>query len=186
MTACRPTLALGALAMLLLSGPAQAQHHGGHRHGQSAPATPYAGMQSRDIKALSEAEQADLRAGRGMGLALAAELNGYAGPMHALEHADALGLDTTQRARLTQLMDAMRADAIAAGERLIAAERALDRLFAGGTASPEAVRAATAAVATAQGEVRAIHLVTHIATREVLTPAQRDRYAALRGYRTPG
>ena len=186
MPAFRPTLAV--LAVLLLAGPALAQHHGGHRHGHGhgGPAAPYAGMQSRDIKALSEAEIADLRAGRGMGLALAAELNGYAGPMHALEHADALGLDTTQRARLTQLMDAMRADAIAAGERLIAAERALDRLFAGGTASPEAVRAATAAVATAQGEVRAVHLVTHIAAREVLTPAQRDRYAALRGYRTPG
>ena len=42
MTACRPTLALGALAMLLLAGPALAQHHGGHRHGQAAPATPYA------------------------------------------------------------------------------------------------------------------------------------------------
>lgn len=182
----RPAICLAALGLAWLAHPAQAQHHGGHRHGPAAPAAPYAGLQSRDIKALSEAELADLRAGRGMGLALAAELNGYAGPMHALEHADALGLDAAQRARLTQLMDTMRADAIAAGERLIAAERALDRLFAEGTASPEAVRAATAAVATAQGEVRAVHLVTHIAAREVLTPAQRDRYAALRGYRTPG
>ena len=37
---------------------------------------PYAGMQSRPIKALSEQQLADLQAGRGMGLALAAELNG--------------------------------------------------------------------------------------------------------------
>ncbi|MCX7377602.1 MAG: periplasmic heavy metal sensor [Alphaproteobacteria bacterium] len=186
MTACRPTLAIGALAMLLLAGPAQAQHHGGHRPGHAAPATPYSGLQSRDIKALSETEIADLQAGRGMGLALAAELNGYAGPMHALEHADALGLDAGQRARMAQLMETMRADAIAAGARLIVAERALDRLFAEGSASPEAVRAAVAAVTTAQGDVRAAHLVTHIAAREVLTPAQRDRYAVLRGYRAPG
>ena len=41
--------------------------------------TPYAGMQSRPIKALSEQQVADLQAGRGMGLALAAELNGYPG-----------------------------------------------------------------------------------------------------------
>lgn len=35
--------------------------------------TPYAGMQSRPIKALSDLQVADLRAGRGMGLALAAQ-----------------------------------------------------------------------------------------------------------------
>ena len=44
--------------------------------------TPYAGMQTRPIKALSEQQVADLGAGRGMGLALAAELNGYPGPSH--------------------------------------------------------------------------------------------------------
>jgi hypothetical protein len=38
---------------------------------------PYAGLAGRSIKALSEQQIADLQAGRGMGLALAAELNGY-------------------------------------------------------------------------------------------------------------
>ena len=42
---------------------------------------PYAGLEGRSVKALSEQQIADLRAGRGMGLALAAELNGYPGPM---------------------------------------------------------------------------------------------------------
>jgi len=46
--------------------------------------TPYAGMQMRSIKALSDQQIADLAAGRGMGLALAAELNGYPGPSHVL------------------------------------------------------------------------------------------------------
>jgi hypothetical protein len=54
--------------------------------------TPYAGMQTRSIKALSEKQVADLGAGRGMGLALAAELNGYPGPSHVLELADQLVL----------------------------------------------------------------------------------------------
>ncbi len=54
--------------------------------------TPYAGMQTRPIKALSEQQMADLSAGRGMGLALAAELNGYPGPVHVLELADKLNL----------------------------------------------------------------------------------------------
>jgi hypothetical protein len=42
--------------------------------------TSLGGMQSRPIKALSDQQVSDLRAGRGMGLALAAELNGYPGP----------------------------------------------------------------------------------------------------------
>ena len=54
-----------------------------HAHAQQ-PAAPYAGYQQRPIKALSEQQIADLRAGRGMGLALAAELNGYPGPVHVL------------------------------------------------------------------------------------------------------
>lgn len=52
---------------------------------------PYAGLQSRSIKALSDEQLADLRAGRGMGLALLAELNGYPGPLHVIELADPLG-----------------------------------------------------------------------------------------------
>src|SRR5919107_1454461 len=44
-------------------------------------------MLGRPVKSLSEQQVADLRAGRGMGLALPAELNGYPGPMHVLEHA---------------------------------------------------------------------------------------------------
>jgi hypothetical protein len=41
---------------------------------------PYAGLQARPIKSLSAEQIADLKAGRGMSLALAAELNGYPGP----------------------------------------------------------------------------------------------------------
>ena len=67
--------------------PADRIHRFRHRvHAQ----TPYAGMQTRPIKALSEQQIADLGAGRGMGLALAAELNGYPGPSHVLELADKL------------------------------------------------------------------------------------------------
>lgn len=53
---------------------------------------PYAGMQARQIKSLSDQQIADLKAGRGMGLALAAELNGYPGPSHLLELSEQLGL----------------------------------------------------------------------------------------------
>ena len=49
------------------------------------------------MKSLSDQQLSDLRAGRGMGMALPAELNGYPGPVHVLELADALGLTPEQR-----------------------------------------------------------------------------------------
>src|SRR5712692_2276537 len=74
--------------------------------------TPYAGMQTRPIKALSEQQMADLAAGRGMGMALAAELNGYPGPVHVLELADKLNLSPDQRAGIQRLFDSMKAEAV--------------------------------------------------------------------------
>src|ERR1700731_5463395 len=81
--------------------------------------TPYAGMQTRAIKALSEQQVADLGAGRGMGLALAAELNGYPGPSHVLELADKLNLSADQRAEIQRLFESMRAEAVPLGSKLI-------------------------------------------------------------------
>ena len=91
---------------------------------------PYAGLEQRTVKALSEQQIADLRAGRGMGLALPAELNGYPGPSHVLENADALGLSAEQREHTKGLFEAMKAEAVPVGERLIEQEAKLDRLFA--------------------------------------------------------
>jgi hypothetical protein len=71
--------AIAIAAILGLASPALAQQ-------------PYAGLQNRSIKSLSDQQIADLNAGRGMGLALAAELNGYPGPMHAIELASDLHL----------------------------------------------------------------------------------------------
>ena len=45
----------------------------------------YAGQQARSIKSLSDDEIAALRKGEGMGMAKAAELNGYPGPAHVLQ-----------------------------------------------------------------------------------------------------
>ena len=61
--------------------------------GSSAVATdnPYRDHTERPIKALSSEQVDCLLAGRGMSFALAAELNGYPGPLHALEVAEANG-----------------------------------------------------------------------------------------------
>jgi Spy/CpxP family protein refolding chaperone len=146
---------------------------------------PYAGLQERSIKALSEQQIADLRAGRGMGLALAAELNGYPGPMHVLELADPLGLSAEQRARMQELFAAMKAEAVPLGEQLIAQEADLDRQFADKTMTPARLEASTNAIGATTGALRRAHLKYHLSTLDVLTPAQAQRYAELRGYNAP-
>lgn len=149
------------------------------RHGQHAP---YAGLQQRDIKALSEQQIADLRAGRGMSLALPAELNGYPGPAHALELAEPLRLSPEQRSKTQALFDRMQQEAKALGEEVIAAERALDRLFKDKRVGPENLASATSRAATVQGRLRESHLRYHLAMMDVLTAEQVDRYKRLRGY----
>jgi hypothetical protein len=168
-------LAIAVLAVVALAGSALAQH----QHGQS----PYAGMQQRPVKALSDQQLADLQAGRGMGLALAGELNGYPGPSHVLELADQLQLDDAQRQRVRQLYESMKAEAIPVGEKLIAQEAALDQAFARREILPATLTSLTAQIGETQGELRAVHLKYHLTTAELLSPHQRHRYAELRGYR---
>jgi Spy/CpxP family protein refolding chaperone len=143
---------------------------------------PYAGLQARPVKTLSDQQIADLKAGRGMGLALAAELNGYPGPMHVLELATPLGLNDDQRAKVAGLFDAMKREAVPLGERLIGAETALDRQFADKTITASSLGEATRDIASLQGELRLAHLKYHLATLELLTPEQATRYSTLRGY----
>ena len=143
---------------------------------------PYSGMQSRPIKALSDQQVADLRAGRGMGLALAAELNGYPGPSHLLELSDRLGLTSDQHSALKEMFDAMKAETIPIGENLIVQEQRLDRLFAEKTVSAEQLKDATKDIGETQARLRNAHLSYHLQARAILQPDQILRYAELRGY----
>jgi len=144
--------------------------------------SPYSGMQTRSIKALSEQQVADLTAGRGMGLALAAELNGYPGPSHVLELADELDLSAEQRARVQKLFDSMKQEALPLGSKLIEEETELDRQFSNHTVTPASLKSATAAIAATQGELRETHLKYHLITVTLLTDSQRQQYSKMRGY----
>lgn len=139
-------------------------------------------METRPVKALSKEQIADLEAGRGMGLALAAELNGYPGPLHVLEFAKALNLTDEQVSRTKKLLERMKAEAIPIGRRLIDEEATLDSLFAEKMITAASLAEATKRIASAQGDLRAAHLRYHLDTADILSPEQVGRYAKLRGY----
>lgn len=148
--------------------------------------TPYAGLETRSIKALSPQDVDDFRAGRGMGMALAAELNNYPGPRHVLDLSDRLGLSPAQKIRVSGLFDEMSARAQALGAQILDAEARLDRSFAAGDADETALRSMTADIAALKGELRYVHLRYHLVVRGLLSKDQIARYRDLRGYGSAG
>jgi Spy/CpxP family protein refolding chaperone len=177
---------LGIAVLLQMSMTASAQSHApqGHASQGHAPQShaPYAEMRDRAIKALSEQQVADLKAGKGMGLALPAELNGYPGPIHVLEFADQMNLTGEQRQRTSELFRNMKDEAVPLGERLIESEAGLDRLFANRTITPATLDTTTNDIARLQGQLRQTHLKYHLAMVDLLSPEQIQRYRQLRGY----
>jgi Spy/CpxP family protein refolding chaperone len=162
---------IAAAASIILTGSAIAQQ-------------PYAALQSRSIKTLSDQEIADLNAGRGMGLALAAELNGYPGPIHTIELANQLHLSPEQITKLKALFESMRAETIPLGTTLISQERDLNNDFANRTITLENLEKTTQGIGATQAALRAAHLKYHLSTVAILTPEQVAQYNELRGYRT--
>ncbi len=143
-------------------------------------ALPAAAAPAADIKALPAAQQQALLEGRGMGMAKAADLNGYPGPRHVLALAAELALSKDQRERTEALLAAMQDDAKALGAQLVEEERKLDRLFADGLASRDGMLSILNRISSLQGSLRARHLEAHLAQRDVLDADQLARYRELR------
>ncbi len=162
-----------ACAALLVAAalPAGAQH-----------ASPYAGQERNEIKALSAQEVNSLLAGHGMGYAKAAELNGYPGPMHVSELAEQLALTPQQLKSSQQLMHEHKERARRLGAEVVAAERALDQLFRDRRADATAVASGAERIGLLQAQLRAEHLNTHLLQTALLSTDQARRYTELRGY----
>ncbi len=143
---------------------------------------PYAGMETRAIKALSSTEIADYLAGKGMGLARSGELNHYPGPAHVLALASELALTPEQQARTRALFQAMERDAMALGKEIVSRERQLDQLFAGKAITPAALEQSLQAIATLQSQLRRVHLQSHLDQAAMLSSEQVRQYDQLRGY----
>jgi Spy/CpxP family protein refolding chaperone len=148
---------------------AHAQH--GAAHGE-APAIPHHAL----VQTYEKAFEQNLAEGRGFGMAFAADQNGYPGPLHVLELKDHLKLTADQEARMQAMLAAMFAESRPKSARLLESEAKLRQLFAAGRAEEAAVRAATAEVEKARTEVRLVHLLFHLKTRDVLTDEQRRLY----------
>jgi len=173
------------IAAILVAGTAAATvAQQAHKH--TAPAQPYAGQQLRAVTSLSPEELQGFLDGRGMGLARAAELNGYPGPMHVLELEKELQLTAEQRRHVEQAFDRMKTRATGLGSRYVEAERALDAAFRSGPADTAIIAARVAEANRLLGEVRLSHLAAHLEITPLLTPEQRQRYADLRGYGAAG
>ncbi len=182
-TSNRGTAALAVLfALALLFALAACQPAQQPATGSSAPVQPYAGHQDREVKALAPDVVDDLLAGRGAGYALAAELNHYPGPTHALELADELGLSGEQRDAISAVKAAMTEEARRLGAELVEGEAKLDAAFAAGEIDDQDLRGMTGTIAEVEGRLRATHLAAHIETRALLSEAQVVRYDELRGY----
>ena len=156
---------------LFAAGPVAAQMPGG-----------YAGEQAREIKSLALQEQADLLAGRGMGLARAGERSHYHGPAHMLELRDKLNLSPEQIAAIELSFRLMQEAARPLGTDLVERERVLGAAFREGTVTPARLREDTGTIGAFQGQLRAVHLAAHIEMQSVLTSAQVATYDGLRGY----
>ncbi len=148
----------------------------------ASPANPYAGQQSREIKAMSAEEMQSYLSGKGMGLARAAELNGYPGPAHVKALGIELGLSAQQSQQTEELLSRMESQSALLGRQLVDEERALDKLFSSRTITPDLLARAMARISELQGKVRLAHLSAHIDQVAILTPDQVHRYMTLRGY----
>jgi Spy/CpxP family protein refolding chaperone len=181
-------LSISALVISCTCVLADTVRHGGAAHSPSpSPSlSPYSDFSGRDIKALSAEQIEDYQAGRGMGMALAAELNQYPGPRHVLDLAGQLQLNPQQQQQTRQLFEQMQAQAKVLGRQIIEGEGELDRMFADRSIDSETLSAKLAAIARQQGELRNVHLATHLKMREILTPHQIHLYAQLRGYGSGG
>ena len=161
------------IALMLVSTLSAADHS--HK-------SKYAGEEKREIKSLSETDIAELKNGKGWGLAKAAELNGMPGPAHLLEMKDEIDLDTKQVRAIEDLYAKMKHEAIPLGLELIELERELNNHFADRTITYELLGIVLERVAQVLKKLRYVHLSTHLKTPNILTSEQIVLYNKLRGY----
>ena len=76
----------------------------------------------------------------------------------------------------------MQAEAVALGKMIVKKESALDRAFAGGKIDPDSLEEMVAGIARLEGQLRTVHLTTHLEMKSILSSRQVMLYDRSRGY----
>jgi Spy/CpxP family protein refolding chaperone len=180
-------LALAVAAALAAAAEPAAHSHKPETAAQAPLVSPYVGEGDARATGLLPEEVEGLAKGSGMAMALPAELNGYPGPRHVLDAADAgqLPLRPEQREAVQRLYDRMLAEAKAKGQEILQAEASLARRFRHAHIDEATLREALERIGRLRADLRFFHLRTHLETKALLTPEQIARYNAVRGYDVP-
>jgi hypothetical protein len=147
--------------------------------------SPYFGQDMRDIKSLSDEDVQSLQNGTGEafgGMAKLAELNGYPGPRHVLDMASELQLTDGQKMEIEHIYQNMSNDAKSIGAAIIDIEQDMDGAFANKAITQENLRLILDKSADLYGQLRFVHLSTHLHTVQILTLEQVQMYNTMRGY----
>jgi hypothetical protein len=99
-----------------------------------------------------------------------------------LELADQLKLSAEQKRRIQLLFDAMKAEALPLGKKLLAEEASLDNAFASRSVTAGDLKEATTQIGATHAQLRNAHLQYHLETVQILSADQVKRYSELRGY----
>lgn len=144
--------------------------------------SPYRDLLDGEIRGIDDKTIEEYMTGKGMGLALPAELNGYPGPRHVIDLASDLELTPEQKDQIQALFGEMEPQAIALGEEILEAEAALEADFRQQTIDEASLEAQLQAIAQLEAQLRYVHLSTHLATIEILSLHQVTLYNTIRGY----
>lgn len=142
----------------------------------------YSGQEKRAIKSLSQSDIDGYLAGKGMGLAKAAELNHFPGPKHVIELANELDLSKDQIEETKRIYEVMQTKAIKYGRVLVQNEEKLERLFVENTVTPLLLEQALNESADIKSKLRKVHLIAHLEQKNILSKHQIEMYDNLRGY----
>ncbi|MFB6181756.1 MAG: hypothetical protein ABEJ24_02560 [Candidatus Magasanikbacteria bacterium] len=160
-----------------------------HKKGSKQPdyKSPYIGQENRDIKALPPEDIEGLKRGSGTpfgGMAKPAELNGVPGPKHLLDMIEAGKLDVSkeQKNKIESVYKRMKENAIKKGEKIITKEEKIDNGFEKRSIEQEELKDKIKTSANLYGDLRFIHLKTHLEMLDILNEKQVEKYNKLRGY----
>lgn len=154
--------------------------------GPAASAERLAEQVPSSLRSLSAEEIRSLRDGEGMALARSAELNGYPGTAHVLEAArqGKLHLYAEQRQAIERIHAAMKVEAQALGQQILALEALLEAGFRAGRMVEADLARQVEDIGQKRAALRLTHLRAHLLTAGLMSAEQIEHYYQFRGFTT--